>query len=71
METFKVRLDGALSTWWSYRRLYSLQESGTRQPLSVPSNSNDSMVQPSDLYFFNLETRMWWGTMSKALHKYR
>lgn len=42
-ETFKVRLDRCLSTWWSYRCFCSLQGSWIR-PLGVPSNSNDSMV---------------------------
>ena len=44
LEIFKVRLDGALSTWWSCRCPCSVQGSWTRWPLRVPSNSNDAMI---------------------------
>ena len=39
LETFKIRLDGALSTWGSCGCPCSLQGSWTRWPLQVPSNS--------------------------------
>ena len=44
LKIFKVRLDVALSTWWSCRCPCSWQGRWTRWPLRVPSNSNDSMV---------------------------
>ena len=44
LQTPKVRLDGALSTWWSCGFPCSLQGSWTRWPLRVPSNSNKSMT---------------------------
>ena len=44
LETFKVRLDQALSTWWSCRCPCSLQGSWTRWSLRVPSNSKESMI---------------------------
>ena len=50
LETFKVRLDGDLSTLIQATGVptrCSLQESWTRRPLRVPSNSNDSMILSS------------------------
>ena len=45
LETLKVRLDRALSTWSSRRCPCSLQGSCARWPLKVPSNSSTSMIQ--------------------------
>lgn len=39
METSRVRLHGALSTWWICKCSSSLQMSWTRWPLKIPSNS--------------------------------
>ena len=44
LETAKVRLDRALSTWWSCGCPCSLQGSWTRWPFKIPSNSNNSMI---------------------------
>ena len=44
LETLRVRLDGALSTWCSCRCSCSLQRSWTKWPLTVPSNSNDYLI---------------------------
>ena len=44
LETSKVRLDGAVSTWSGYQCPCSLHGSWTRWPLKVPSNSNHSMT---------------------------
>ena len=44
LETFKVRLDGTLSTWWSCRCPCSVQGSWTWWPVRVPSNSTDSVI---------------------------
>ena len=44
LESFKIRLDGTVSTWLCYRCPFSLQRSWTRWPLKVPSNSNDIMT---------------------------
>jgi len=44
LETPKVRLDGAPSTWWSCGCPCSLQEVCTRCPLRGPSNSNDALI---------------------------
>ena len=49
LETLKVRLDGALSTWCSCRCPCSLQGIWTRWSLRVPSNSNDSVWADADL----------------------
>ena len=49
IETFEVKVDGAMSTWWSCRCPCSLQGSSTRWPLRIPSNSNDYMV----LWFYD------------------
>ena len=43
----RVVLDGALSMWWSCGCPCSLQGSGTRWPLEVPSNSDNSMILSS------------------------
>jgi len=48
----KVRLDGALSTWWSCGCLCSLQGIWTRQPLGVFSNPNDSTICNLNIYVF-------------------
>ena len=45
LETPKVSLDVALSTWWSCKCPCSLQEGWTSWSLGVPSNSNHSMIQ--------------------------
>ena len=44
LETSKVRLNGALSTWWSCGCPCPLQGIWTRWPVSVPSNTNDFMI---------------------------
>jgi len=44
LEGFKVRLDWALSTFWSCRCPWSLQGSWSSWPLKVPSNSNNSVI---------------------------
>jgi len=44
LETLKVRLDGALSTWLSCRCPCSLLEGWIRWLLRIPSNSNNSMI---------------------------
>ena len=43
-ETFKIRLDGALSTCSTSKCPCSLQGSWIQWPLRVPSNSNDSVI---------------------------
>ena len=50
LKTSKVRMDGALSTWWSCRCPCSLQGSGTRWSLKVFSNRNDSVI----LWFYDI-----------------
>lgn len=44
LKTLKVRLDGALSTWYSCRCPCPLQGSWTKWPLRVPSSLNYSVV---------------------------
>ena len=44
LETLKVGLDRALSTWWCYRCPCSLQGGWTRWPLMARSCSNDSII---------------------------
>ena len=44
LETFKARLDGALSTCCSCRYHCLLQGSWTRWPLRMPSNRGDSVI---------------------------
>ena len=52
-----VRLDGALSTWWRCRCPCSLQDSWTRWPLRIPSNSNDSVLLKGG--WKNYRWRLW------------
>ena len=50
----KVRMDRALSTWWSCRCPCSMQGSWTRWPLWVPSNSNRSVKVSSNSNHSNI-----------------
>lgn len=75
VEALKVRLDGALSTWLSCRHPRSLQGSWSRWPLSVRSNSNDSMihmVSKSLTHIWpkgNPSPKVWCGCVCSLLQK--
>jgi len=58
LKTSKVRLDRALSTWWSCRHPCTLQGSWTKWPLRVtPSNSNAMVLNAEEYSICVLEGR--------------
>jgi len=58
LETFKIWWTGPWATWLSCRGPCSLQGSGTRWPLKVSSNSNDSdSVHLSEMAIIEIKVR--------------
>ena len=77
LETAKVGLDGALSTWWSCGGPCSVQGSWTGWTLRVPSNSNNSLTLqfmtlsvPQHLSSFLIKILLWTICLQVQLYYY-